>query len=178
MLILVLVALLWVVQAINASEDYRLDRFGVRPRQLAGLWGVLTEPFLHTSWAHVASNSVPLLALGWVLLLSGLRLFAVVSAIVIVLGDFGTWLAGPSGTVIVGASGLVFGWVGYLLARAWFSRRLTWIFVAVAVLFVFGTLLGGVLPTVDGNVSWQAHVCGLAAGIVCGWLLHRRRAVR
>lgn len=173
-LVLALIAVLWVVQAVNAAEDYRLDRFGVRPREVAGLWGVLTEPFLHSGWGQLLSNSVSLLAIGWVLMLSGLRVFAFVSAVVILLGDFGTWLIGGSNTIVVGASGLVFGWLGYLLARAWFSRRVRWILVAAGLLFVFGTLLGSMLPTVDRSVSWQAHVSGFVVGVGCGWFLHAR----
>ena len=77
--------------------------------------------------------------------------------------------------MIVGASGMIFGWLGYLLARAFFTRRLKWIFTAVALLVFFGTLLGSLLPTVDAQVSWQSHACGFGAGIAVGWLLHPRR---
>jgi membrane associated rhomboid family serine protease len=109
-----------------------------------------------------------------VLLLSGVRVWAFVTAFVVVVGDFATWLVAPPG-VIVGASALVFGWMGYLLARAYFSRRIKWIVTAVAVLIFFGTLLGNLLPTLDARVSWQSHVCGFLAGVLVGWLLHPRR---
>jgi len=84
------------------------------------------------------------------------------------------WLVAPAG-IIVGASGLIFGWLGYLLARAYFSRKLRWILVAVLVLFTFGSVLNGLLPSVDSNVSWQSHVCGFAAGLLAGAVLHPRR---
>ena len=93
---------------------------------MAGLWGVLFSPFLHASWWHLISNTAPFIALGWAVLLSGVRTWLVVTAIVILVGGFATWLVAPSG-LIVGASGLVFGWLGYLIARAVFSRRLMWI---------------------------------------------------
>jgi membrane associated rhomboid family serine protease len=112
--------------------------------------------------------------IGWVLLLSGLRAWATVTALVIVGGGALTWLLGPGGSVIVGASGMVFGWLGYLLARAYFSRRLKWIVVAVLVLIFFGTLLFGLIPSINSDVSWQAHVCGFAAGVGAGALLHPR----
>jgi membrane associated rhomboid family serine protease len=80
--------------------------------------------------------------------------------------------------VIVGASGLVFGWLGYLVARAWFSRRLRWIVSAVMVLLFFGTLLDGLLPDLDPRTSWPAHLCGFLAGVLVGWLLHPRRPQR
>jgi membrane associated rhomboid family serine protease len=167
-------ALLWVVQVVNASDDYRLDRFGVRPRQVDGLWGVLTMPFLHSSYHHMLANTVPVVLIGWVVLLSGLRVWATVTALVVVGGGALTWLVGPGDTLIVGASGMVFGWLGYLLARAYFSRRLKWIVVAIVVLIFFGTLLFGLFPSINSDVSWQAHVCGFAAGIGAGALLHPR----
>jgi membrane associated rhomboid family serine protease len=169
-------AVLWVIQIVNAANNYTLDhRFALRPRQLDGLWGVVTEPFLHASYGHLFSNTLPLIGIGWVLMLSGLRTWLTVSALVVVLGGLATWLVAPSG-LIVGASGLIFGWLGYLIARAYFSRKLTWIFVAVAVLVFFGTLLSGLLPSSDTTVSWQGHLCGFAAGIVAGAVLHPRRA--
>jgi membrane associated rhomboid family serine protease len=167
-------AILWVVQIVNANEDYGLNRFGVRPRAVDGLWGILTQPFLHQSYGHLLSNTFPLLAIGWALLLSGVRVFAFVTVVVIVLGDFLTWLVAPSNQIIVGASGLIFGWMGYLLARAFFTRRIKWIFTAVALLVFFGTLLGSLLPSVDARVSWQSHVTGFVVGGFVGWLLHPR----
>jgi membrane associated rhomboid family serine protease len=168
-------AVLWIVQIVNAAGNYHLDdRFGVKPRQVDGLWGVVTMPFLHSSYNHLFSNTVPLILIGWVVMLSGLRTWATVTSIVVVGGGLLTWLAGPSHAVIVGASGMVFGWLGYLLARAYFSRKLKWIVVAVLVLIFFGTLLFGLFPTLNSDVSWQAHVCGFAAGVGAGALLHPR----
>jgi membrane associated rhomboid family serine protease len=168
-------AVLWTIQLVNAADNYQLDRFGLAPREASGLWGVLTEPFLHASYGHMLSNTVPLVLIGWVLMLSGIRTWLIVTAIVVVGGGVLTWLVGPSNTVIVGASGMIFGWLGYLLARAYFSRELKWIVVAVLVLLFFGTLLFGLFPTLHSNVSWQAHVCGFVAGIGAGALLHPRR---
>jgi len=168
--------LLWVVQFANAADHYQLDRFGVRPREVDGLWGLVTMPFLHAGYGHLLSNTIPLVLIGWVVLLAGVRTWAVVTAIVVVGGGALTWLVGPGDSLIVGASGLVFGWLGYLLARAYFSRRLKWIAVAVLVLVFFGTLLFGLFPTLNSNVSWQAHVCGFVAGVGAGALLHPRAA--
>jgi membrane associated rhomboid family serine protease len=168
----IVAAVLWVVQIVNATDDYGLDRFGLEPRRLDGLWGVLTAPFLHASWTHLLSNTGPVVLIGWVVMRAGLRTWATVTAIVVLAGGVATWAVGPSHTVIVGASGTVFGWLGYLLARAYFARKLKWIIEAVLVLFFFGTLLYGLLPTLHSHVSWQAHVCGFLAGIVAGAILH------
>jgi membrane associated rhomboid family serine protease len=167
-------ALLWIVEIVNAANDYSLNRFGLRPRQADGLWGILTQPFLHANASHLLSNTVPVVLIGWVLMLSGVRTWLTVTAIVVVLGDALTWLVAPAG-LVVGASAMVFGWLGYLIARAYFSRKLRWIIVAVLVLFFFGTLLGNLLPTFHSNVSWQSHVCGFVAGIAAGAALHPRR---
>lgn len=167
-------ALLWIVEIVNASDHYRLDRFGLRPRDVGGLWGVITMPFLHSSVGHLASNTVPLIGVGWVLLLSGVRIWATVTGLVVLGGGFLTWLVGPEHALIVGASGMIFGWMGYLLARAYFSRRVRWIVVAVLVLIFFGTLLFGLFPSIKSDSSWQAHVCGFVAGIGTGALLHPR----
>jgi membrane associated rhomboid family serine protease len=170
-------AVLWVVQFANAANDYGFNRFGLRPRQVDGLWGILTSPFLHSGYGHLLSNTAPFVLIGWVLLLSGVRTWVTVTVIVVVVGDLATWVFAPSG-VIVGVSGLVFGWLGYLLARAYFSRRLWWIVVAVLVLFFFGTLLGSLLPSLNSQVSWQSHVCGFGAGVLAGAVLHPRRVRR
>lgn len=167
-------AVLWIVEIINAQDGYGLDRFGIVPRTVHGLWGVLTMPFLHASVGHMASNTVPVVLIGWVVMLSGLRTWLIVTAGVVVLGGLLTWAIAPSNTVVVGASGLVFGWLAYLLARAVFSRKLRWILVAVAVLFFFGTLLFSLFPSLNSNVSWQAHVAGFAAGIAVAFVLHPR----
>ena len=166
-------AVVWAVQVVNAADDYRLDRFGLRPREVDGLWGLVTMPFLHASYDHLLSNTLPLLAIGWIVLLSGLRVWLTVTGLVVVGGGLLTWLVAPH-SVIVGASGLVFGWLGYLLARAYFSRKLKWIVVAVLVLAFFGSLLFGLFPTLHSHVSWQAHLCGFAAGVGAGALLHPR----
>lgn len=170
----VLGGVLWVVQIINASDNYGLDRFGLEPRDAGGLWGIVTMPFLHSSYSHLLSNTLPLVLIGWVLLLSGLRTWLTVTGIAVVGGGILTWLVAPGDSVIVGASGMIFGWLGYLLARAYFSRKFKWIMVAALVLLFFGTLLFGLLPTVSTGVSWQAHLCGFVAGVGAGALLHPR----
>ncbi|GAB2477476.1 rhomboid family intramembrane serine protease [Jatrophihabitans fulvus] len=171
-LMVLFAGVLWAIQAVNAVHP--LIEYGLRPRDAVGLRGVVTEPFLHGSWDHLASNTLPLVLIGWVVLLAGVREWLVVSGVVVVVGGLLTWLIAPGNQVIVGASGLVFGWLGYLIARAVFSRAFRWIVSAGIVMLVFGTLLFGLLPTQPG-VSWQAHVCGFAAGILVAALLYDPR---
>lgn len=174
-LMAVVAALLWIVQIIDSAQHYSLNRFGLRPRHVDGLWGVLTEPFLHQSYGQLFSDTVPLVLIGWVLMLSGVRAWLTVTVIVVVLGGLLTWLVAPAG-LLLGSSGMVFGWLGYLLARAYFSRKLRWIVVAALVLFFFGGLMSSLLPSFDTHVSWQGHACGFVAGVLAGALLHPRRA--
>lgn len=172
-LMVLFAVVLWAIQGI--SSQHSLIRYGLQPRHLAGLRGVVTEPFLDRDWHHVFSNTVPVILIGWVVLLAGVRTWAIVTGVVVVGGGLLTWLVAPSDQVIVGASAMVFGWLGYLLARAVFSREVKWIIVAVLVLFFFGTLLFGLIPALHSGVSWQAHACGFAAGVGAAALLHHPR---
>jgi membrane associated rhomboid family serine protease len=171
-----LAAVLYAVEAFDVADGHGLDRFGIHPRQLSGLDGVVFAPFLHAGWWHLISNTVPFVLLGWVVLVSGLRTWLAVTGFVLLAGGLATWLVAPPG-VIVGVSGVVFGWLGYLIARAFVTRRLMWIAVAVLVFSFFGSLFGGLLPSVGSHVSWQAHLCGFVAGLLAGWLLHGRHRV-
>jgi membrane associated rhomboid family serine protease len=166
---------LWAVEIANAVDGYGLNRFGLRPRELAGLWGILTAPFLHASAWQLLSSTGPFVLIGWVVLLSGLRMWLIVTALVAFVGGLVTWLVAPSG-LIIGSSGLIFGWMGYLLARAYFSRRVVWILAAVLVAFFFSGLFSGLLPSINSETSWQAHLCSFGAGVLAGWLLHPRGA--
>ena len=170
-------AALWIVQIVNAVRDYSLNRFGMLPRHVDGLWGIVTQPFLHDSYARTLRDSVILIAVCWVVMLSGARNWAIVSTIVLVVGEGLTWLIAPS-KMILGSSVLIFGWLGYLIARAVFSRKIRWIAVAVAVLFFFGTLLANLFPNVDEDTPWQAHLAGLAAGVLAGAVLHAGSSAR
>lgn len=172
--IVALAAVLWIVEIANQIDGHGLDRFGLRPRTLHGLEGIVTMPFLHAGVGHLAANTIPFLVVGWVVLVGGLREFLLCTLVVVVLGGALTWMVGPSATV-VGASALVFGWLAYLLARAFFSRRIMWIVVAIGLLVFFGGLFTGLLPSHRGYVAWQAHVCGFVAGIAAGWWLHPRK---
>ena len=163
------VGLLWLVEVVDTLLGNRLDAEGIRPGNPEGLTGVLFAPLLHGGWAHLVANSVPLLVLGFLLLLSGVRRWVSVTAVVWVVGGLGTWLTGGPGTVHIGASGLVFGWLVYLLLRGLFSRRPGQIALGVLVLLVYGGMLWGVLPSQPG-VSWQGHLFGaLGGGLAAYW---------
>jgi membrane associated rhomboid family serine protease len=171
----VLLAVQWVSEIADTVVRHRLDRLGVEPHTLRGLRGIVFAPFLHAGFGHLLANTVPFGVLGLLIALSGLRRLLGVTAIVTVISGLGMWLLGGTGSVHLGASGVVFGYLTYLLARGFFARRLGQIALGVLVGVVYGGLLWGVLPT-DRAVSWQGHLFGAIGGVAAAWALDRRRA--
>ncbi|MEZ0385249.1 MULTISPECIES: rhomboid family intramembrane serine protease [Mycobacteriaceae] len=186
------VALLYLIEAVDQLGGHGLDRNGIRPLQSDGLWGVLFAPLLHANWAHLLANTGPALVLGFLMTLAGQTRFLLATAIVWLVGGLGTWLIGNVGSACgptdhIGASGLIFGWLAFLVVFGWFTRRLWQIVVGLVVLVLYGGILWGAVPVLNvcGGVSWQGHLCGAIAGILAAYLLsgpernarERRRAV-
>jgi membrane associated rhomboid family serine protease len=146
---------------------YSLDIFGIFPRKFYGLLGILFAPLLHGGWFHLMSNTVAFLGLGFAMMLAEKERFLVTTFLLVFWSGLGTWLIGGSGTVHIGASGMIYGYFGYLLARAWTERRALWIVGGIVVAILYGSMLWGVVPSHRG-ISWEAHLCGLIAGIVLG----------
>jgi membrane associated rhomboid family serine protease len=170
-------AVMWVVEVINALDHYALDSGGIRPRATDGLDGIVFAPFLHASWGHLVGNTIPFLVLGAVVALSGLARVALVTIIVAVVGGLGTWLVAPSNTIHLGASGVVFGYAAYLVARGFSTRRALHLVTGALVAVVWGTtLLSGLVPR-DG-ISWQGHLFGAIGGIVAAIVLAPKPAER
>ncbi len=164
------VALLYLVELLDQLLLVPLDAYGIQPLEADGLDGILWAPLLHAGWWHLAGNAVPLVVLGFMILLSGVGRWASVTAIVWLVGGFGTWFTGGDRTLHLGASGLVFGWLTYLVLRGLFSRRPVEIAVGIVVLVLYGGLLWGVLPGQPG-ISWQGHLFGALGGCLAAWLL-------
>jgi membrane associated rhomboid family serine protease len=169
-LLLGLLSLLWIVETVDLLPFLHLDRYGIHPRATSGLPGILTAPFLHAGFGHLLLNSFPFLVFGGTVLLSGVRVFWSVTIFVIAVGGFGVWLFGERYSNHIGASGLVFGYLGFLLARGVFEKSFASIVIAGAILIGYGGLLMGVLP-VQAGVSWQSHLFGLLAGVLAARLL-------
>ena len=138
---------MWIVELFDLVSGLRLDRYGIEPRDTDGLLGIVAAPFLHAGVAHLAANTVPLLLLGFLIALGGALRVVLVTVIVAIVGGLGTWLLAPASSLHIGASGIVFGYAGYLLSRGFFSRRLRDLLLAtVIVVFWGGALFGGLLP--------------------------------
>jgi membrane associated rhomboid family serine protease len=169
-------AVMWVVEVADQVLDGRLDAYGIEPREVDGLDGVVFAPFLHGGFDHLIGNTIPFLLLGFAIAIGGLVRVAIVTLIVAVVGGLGTWLIAPANTVHIGASGIVFGYASYLVARGAYSRSLGQIALGLVVLAVWGTtLLQGLVP--EDGISWQGHLFGAVGGVVAARVLHRR-AVR
>jgi membrane associated rhomboid family serine protease len=189
------VALLYVIEAFDQLNHHQLDyNYGIKPLEADGLWGILFAPLLHANWGHLAANTGPALVLGFLVTLAGLSRFLWATAIVWIVGGFGTWLIGNVGSTCgleadhIGASGVIFGWLTFLLVFGFFTRSAWQIVVGVVVLIAYGGILWGAVPVLNvcGGVSWQGHLCGGIAGVLAAYLLssperkarERRRATR
>jgi membrane associated rhomboid family serine protease len=171
--VLAMAAVMWIVEAVDQIAGGRLDAYGIEPRETDGLDGVVWAPFLHAGFDHLIGNTIPFLVLGLAIAFGGAVRVAVVTVIVALVGGLGTWLVAPSNTVHIGASGIVFGYAAYLVARGAYSRSAAQIGIGLIVLAVWGTtLLRGLVP--EDGISWQGHFFGAVGGIVAAWLLHRR----
>ena len=174
--ILSFVALLYVIEAYDSVTGHRLDSNGIRLLETDGLTGILFAPLLHADWQHLIANTGPALILGFLMTLAGMGRFLGATAIIWLLGGFGTWLIGNIGaprgveSVHIGASGLIFGWLTFLIVFGFFTRHAWQIVVGIIVLFVYGGVLWGALPGTFG-VSWQGHLCGGIAGVLAAYLL-------
>jgi membrane associated rhomboid family serine protease len=156
------------LQLLNVATGYSLMAFGLIPRTVQGLFGILASPFLHASFAHLSANLIAFLVLGTLVIIEGLNRFIAVSAIIILLGGSLVWLFGFTG-VHVGASGWVFGLWAYLLSRAWFHRSWSNLITAAVVALLYGGLILGFMPR--QGISFEGHLFGALAGFIAAKVL-------
>jgi membrane associated rhomboid family serine protease len=170
------VALMWAVQLLNLWVfQGSLVGYGIVPRSLSGLWGILFAPFLHGGWGHLMANTVPFVILGWLVMAGAIADFVVVTITTMIVAGLGTWLFGGPGTVHVGASGLIFGYLGYLLLRGYFERSVGAIALSILVGVVYGSMIWGILPTAP-RISWQGHLFGFVGGAIAARYLAKPRS--
>ena len=168
-----ILAVMWALELLDAVTLNALDSFGIQPRQLSELPNILWAPLLHYGWPHLISNSVPFLVLGVLTYLSGTGRFVATTLISAIVSGLTAWLLAPPGSITAGASGVIFGYLTYLLVRGFYTRKIGQILLAVVVFAIYGTVLLGVLPGTPG-VSWQAHLGGAVGGVLSAWWLHGR----
>jgi membrane associated rhomboid family serine protease len=168
----ILLAAMWVLEIVNSIDGQKLDGDGIHARSLGGLPGILAAPFLHAGFGHLLGNTVPFAILGLIVALGGARRVIEVTVIVILVAGLGTWLTAGGGTSTIGASGVVFGYAGYVIARGFFTRRMLELAGGAVVALLFGSALAWDLVPRSG-VSWEDHVFGALGGILAARLLTR-----
>ena len=167
-------ALVWAVSLYGLLVDENLVyALAVVPRRFGGLCGLLGAPLVHGSFAHLAANTLPLVILGGMVAIRGVAYYVRATLAIAVLGGAGLWVFGRS-AAHVGASGLIFGYFGFLVGRGYYERSLQSAAVAVLVAIFYGGMLAGLLPR-DPGVSWEAHLFGLLAGGLCARSAHVRQ---
>ena len=177
LVVFAMAVIMWVSEVIDTVADHHLDRYGIEPRDVDGLTGIIAAPFLHAGFGHLAANTVPFLVMVFVIAFKGAMRVAAVTVIVALVSGVGTWLVAPANTVHIGASGVVFGYATYLLSRGFFERDLLGLAIGVVVGALWGTaLLGGLLP--QEGISWQGHLFGAIGGVLAARVLARPREER
>ncbi len=166
-----IVAFLWIIEIIDFFV-FRgtLNRLGIRPHHIQGLEGIFFAPFLHGNFRHLAANTLPLITLGWFVMLRGVKDFFVVTFITMIVSGLGVWLFGSPYTIHIGASGVIFGYLGFLLLRGFFERSFVSIVLSLLVGWLYGGLIWGVLPSQYG-ISWQGHLFGFIGGVFAAQML-------
>src|SRR6266487_828709 len=167
-------AVIWIVQLANWADHYQLSQsYGIRPRDAGSLPDLLTAPFLHFSWAHIEGNSGPLFIFGFLAAYRGVTKFIWVTILIILASGLTAWLAEPTATVGAGASGLVFGYFGYIMVRGFFDRHPIDMVIGAIMALCFAYQFSVLLP--HAGIGWQAHIGGLAGGVAAGWIFRERR---
>jgi membrane associated rhomboid family serine protease len=169
------VAIFWLIEILDFFVFRgKLDKFGIQPHNIIGLRGILFAPFLHGGFGHLIANTIPFLTLGWLTMIQETSDFYIVSIATMLVGGLGVWLVGASGSIHIGASILIYGYLGFLLLRGYFQKNLPSIVLSVVVFFLYGGLLWGVLPSRLG-VSWQGHLFGFVGGAIAAWMIAKEK---
>jgi membrane associated rhomboid family serine protease len=167
---------LFLIEAIDRGLGHgRLDAAGgIIPHHLSGLDGVLFSPFLHAGWDHLYGNAVPLILVGTFALAGGARRFIWSTFVIMLVSGLGVWFIGDPSTVVVGASGVIFGYLGLLLTRGLVERSWWNLGVAAFIGLLYWYQLYNILPT-DQPISWQGHLLGLLGGVIAAILFRRKK---
>ncbi|MFM6321436.1 MAG: rhomboid family intramembrane serine protease [Microcystis panniformis] len=165
------VAIFWLLEILDQFV-FRgsLDYFGIMPHQVIGLRGILFAPFLHGDFPHLIANTVPFLILGWLVMLQETSDFFIVTGLTMLVGGLGVWLFATPGSIHIGASILIFGYLGFLLLRGYFQRNIPSILLSILVFLLYGGTIWGVLPSRPG-ISWQGHLFGFLGGVLAAKLI-------
>jgi len=169
-------ATFWIVFVATVISGGAFLSLGVIPRTTIGLRGILFAPFLHGSLSHLVANSIPFVVLGWLVMLRDARHFVPVTLGAMVVSGLMSWLLGAPGSVHIGASGVIFGYLGFLMLSGWFARSVGSIFLSVLVTVLWGGIVFGIMPGQAG-VSWQSHLGGFLGGVLTARMFRAPRSL-
>jgi membrane associated rhomboid family serine protease len=169
-------ALLWILQLVNVADHYALTKeFAIKPRSVSSLPDIVTAPFFHFSFTHIESNSGPLFIFGFLAAYRGVVRFLGLTVLVIVVSGMASWLFAPTGSIGAGASGVVFGYLGYVLVKGLFDRHVIDIIIGAVMALCFAYQFTVLLP--HAGIGWQDHIGGLVAGVAGGWIFRDRSRI-
>jgi len=168
------IAVIWIIQIVNWADHYQLSfRYGITPHDVGSLPDILTAPFLHFSWAHIEGNSGPLFIFGFIAAYRGIRKFLGVTVLIVLTSGLAAWLTESGGSVGAGASGLVFGYFGYIMVRGFFDRHAIDLLIGAVMALSFAYQFTVLVP--QAGIGWQAHIGGLVGGVLGAWVFRDRR---
>jgi membrane associated rhomboid family serine protease len=168
------IAVIWIIQIVNWADHYQLTlHYGIRPHDVGSLPYILTAPFLHFSWAHIEGNSGPLFIFGFIAAYRGIRKFLGVTALIVLTSGLAAWLTESGSSVGAGASGLVFGYFGYIMVRGFFDRHAIDLLIGAVMALSFAYQFTVLVP--QAGIGWQAHIGGLVGGVLGAWVFRDRR---
>jgi membrane associated rhomboid family serine protease len=169
-------ALMWIVLLATTVSGDALLSLGIVPRTTTGLRGILFAPFLHGSLAHIVANSIPFVVLGWLVMLRDARHFVPVTLSAMIGSGLMAWLFGAPGSIHIGASGVIFGYLGFLILSGWFARSFLSVLLSLIVTALWGGMVLGVMPGHAG-ISWQAHLGGFLGGVLAASMFKESRDI-
>ena len=166
--------IIWIVQIVNSIDNYGLSlEYGIQAREVSSLPEVFSAPFLHNSWGHIEGNSGPLFIFGFLAAYRGVKKFLAVTVLIALVSGLGAWFISESHSVTAGASGVVFGYFGYIIVRGLFDRHRIDIVIGLVMALCFAYQFTSLLPTAAG-ISWQGHLFGFIGGVLGGWIFRER----
>ena len=185
--LIVAITMFWVIEVLDffifshslkcSPKVVGLDCYGIRPQEISGLWGILFAPMLHGGFGHLMANTIPFIILGWLTMIQETSDFYIVSLIGALVGGIGVWLFGSPNSVHIGASILIYAYLGFLLLRGYFQKNMPSIALSIFVAIAYGSLIWGVFPAKIG-VSWQGHLFGFIGGAIAAKMIAQEKKFR
>ena len=173
-----LVLILWGIELLDFLLFHGfLDRYGIIPRTVIGLRGILVAPFLHHGFLHLINNTLPFIILSWFIMVRSLKEYIIISILIIIISGLGVWLFARGNTIHIGASGLIFGYFGYILGKGIFERSLLSIIIAIITAILYGSMIWGIFPQAP-HISWEGHLLGFLTGVYLSKRFSHKKAVK